>query len=112
MINFDFNQFAEQMKPAMEKAATLLGTTSEKLLEVGVKGMFVEGVYAIVCCLCAILAVIIGVLTIKKSIRTLTEEPEFESSAKGIAAVVFGIFAVCLVVFGLMAFFDSLKTAI
>lgn len=42
MFNFDVNQLTEQMKPAMDKFATTLGTTADKLLEIGVNSSVIN----------------------------------------------------------------------
>lgn len=54
MFNFDVNALVEQVKPAIESVANSLGTTGVKLLEIGVRGKFVEGVVDL---LLAVLAV-------------------------------------------------------
>jgi hypothetical protein len=73
MFNFDVNALASQigvgldaLKPAIEKAATKLGTSTDKLLEVGVKGMIATGISELVQAgLCIAGLVILGVLNYK-----------------------------------------------
>lgn len=111
MFNFDVNQLTEQMKPAMDKFATTLGTTADKLLEIGVKGMFVEGLYSIVVCLLCIVAFVLAIISIKRAAAALAED-DCDFTAKTVTSVAFAIVGFFAIIGAPITFAENLKTAV
>jgi len=113
MFNFDVNQLTEQMKPAMDKFATTLGTTADKLLEIGVKGMFVEGLYAIVVCLISVVVFIVSSVVVSRAAKALANannEPDI--TPVFVKSMLFGFLAAVGMIVSPIAFLDNLKTAV
>lgn len=110
MFNFDVNQLTEQMKPVMEKFASSIGTTADKLLEVGIKGMFVEGILAIISCFLCIFAFITAAIVLRKMMNSLgdADDMSFKEFAKVMIAVCCGV----IMIAAPCIFASNLKTAV
>lgn len=62
MFNFDVNGLVDQIKPAIAKVAESLGTSGEKLLEVGIKGMIAQGIFYAIGSLVSVVILIVCIL--------------------------------------------------
>lgn len=110
MFNFDVNQFTEQIKPALEKFAATLNTTADKLLTIGVRGMFVEGILAIIWCIISVVVVLVAIHIGRKGWSMFCSRASSDAEEVGGFFLMVGMGIVVLMAGG--AFVGSLPTAV
>lgn len=106
-FKFDVNGLLEQLKPAAESVAKTLGTSSDKLLEVGVRGMIAEGIYASIISIMSIIAAAVSVFFIRWGVAHLRRDEDI-----GIIEIILGGlgFAVSLMVLSVSLHYAVIST--
>lgn len=97
MINFDFdvNKVAEQVKAGLEQVTNVAGVTGAKLIEVGVRGNFAEGVADLVM---AVLLLGINFFFLKRFFKRISEKDFEVESGEGAVLIIGGILSIVTVV--------------
>lgn len=74
MFNFDVNALVESLKPAVGKMAESLGTSADKLIEIGARGQFAEGIGLAIATVFMFAVTVVSAVAMRSGFKRMSED--------------------------------------